>query len=235
MIVAVCDDEELFRKDMTELLVEYKKARRLPLDIVEFSSGTELLEYEYPCDIVLLDYDMPGIDGMQTARALREKKSLCCIIFATAYSEYVFDAYEVNTYRYLVKPITHEKLAPVIDSYIRERKMLAPITLYVDGEQLTVSSESIIYLEADGRSCTVRTDKKALHSSKTLMQLDELLPRHCFYRTHKSYTVNFYYISAIKENTVILTNGERVLISRKRAGDFKKAYKEFVKHFICRT
>ncbi len=235
MIAAICDDEPLFREKMHAFLVAYKNARRIPLDIVEFSNGKDLLDYEYPLDIVLLDYEMPVLDGMETARQLRERKSLCCIIFITAFPQHVFEAFEVNTYRYLVKPIDFDHLEKVLDKYIKDRKMLSPITLNIDGEQITVNSEDIVYLEADGKYCCIRTTNSFLHSSKTLSQILELLPQHCFYRTHKSYAVNFYCIHTIKENIAVLTNRERIKISRNKVADFKTAYKEFIKHFVLKS
>ena len=203
------------------------------MDIVEFSNGNDLLEYPYPLDIVFLDYEMPGIDGIETARRLRVNNNICCIIFVTSFPQYAIEAFEVNTYRYILKPVDFGRLEKVVDNYIKDRKMLFPILVNIDGEQLTVRSKEIIYLEADGRYCNIRTTNDCLHSSKTLSQVFELLPRHCFYRTHKSYAVNFYCINSIKDNTVLLINGEKVTISRNNISGFKNAYKEFVRHFVA--
>ncbi len=138
MIVGICDDQPPFRQMMKNFLIEYKTARRIPFDIVEFASGNDLLKYPYPLDIVFLDYEMPGIDGMETARRIRKESTICCIIFVTSFPEHVFDAFEVNTYRYILKPVDFNRLETVIDNYIRDRKMLFPIVVNVDGEQLTV-------------------------------------------------------------------------------------------------
>ncbi len=232
MIVAICDDDSLFRRKLRDFLVEYKTSRRIHMDIVEFSDGEELLSHEYPYDIVFLDYDMPIFDGMETARILRARQNLCCIIFITAFPEHVFEAFEVSTYRYLLKPLDLPRLEQVVDRYIREQKLLAPIVLNIDGEQLTVHSKDIVYLEANGKYCHLRTTSEFLHCSKTLSRVLAMLPEHCFYRTHKSYAVNLHCISCIKDDIAVLTNGERVKISRNRLTNFKRAYKEFIKHFV---
>ena len=121
-----------------------------------------------------------------------------------------------------------------MDDYIKERKMLSPIVVNVDGEQLTISSEDIIYLEAAGKYCQVRTIDNTVRSSKTIAKVYELLPQHCFYRTHKSYAINLYCVRSIKNNYVVLSNGEKAAISRHNMAAFKRAYQEFVKHFIAR-
>lgn len=235
MIAAICDDEEIFRNELKQFLIQYKKDRRIHLDIVEFSDGQSLLNYDNGIDIVFLDYDMPGLNGIDTARILRSRKNICCIMYITSYPEYVFDSFEVNTYRYFVKPIDWDKLSIAIDDFIKDKKMLAPIVVNVDGEQLTISSEDIIYLEAEGKYCYVRTTNNLVRSSKTIAKVFELLPKHCFYRTHKSFAVNLYCVHSIKDGCIILTNGEKAKISRNCKADFKKAYQNFIKNFIARV
>lgn len=234
MVVAICDDEAVFRKELKDFLIQYKKDRRIHLDMIEFSDGQSLLNYDRGFDIVFLDYEMPGLDGIHTARILRSRKNICCIMYITSYPEYVFEAFEVNTYRYLTKPVDWDKLTNAMDDFIREKKMFAPIVVNVDGEQLTISSEDIIYLEAEGKFCYVRTTDNIVRSSKTIAKVFELLPQHCFYRTHKSFAVNLYCIQSIKDGCVILNNGEKAKISRNNIADFKKTYKNFIKHFIAR-
>ncbi len=234
MLAAICDDEAVFRGELKAFLLEYKKSRRIPLDIEEFSDGNSLLNNAGKFDIVFLDYEMPDLNGIETARALRARKNMCSIIYVTSYPEHVFEAFEVGTYRYLVKPLDKEKLTTALDDFIRDTKMMFPIVVNTDGEQLTISSEDIIYLEAEGKYCNIRTPDKFVRSSKTIAKVFDLLPAHCFYRTHKSYAVNFYCIISVKNNIILLNNGERINISRNRITDFKKAYKDFVKHFIMR-
>lgn len=234
MIAAICDDEHVFRKQLKDFLIFYKRSRRMHLDIIEFSDGQSLLRYDKTFDIALLDYDMPCINGMNVARELRKRKNMSCIIFITNYPEYVFEAFEVDTYRYLVKPIDWKYLEQTLDNYVIEKKMLSPVVINTGGEQFVINSEDIIYLEGDGKYCNVRTNKNIYRSSKTVSAIFELLPHHCFFRIHKSYVVNFYCISIIKENHVILNNGEKAKISRYKLSEFKKAYQAFVKNFISR-
>ncbi len=235
MIAAICDDDVIFRKKMREFLLNYKRERRMHLDIVEFSNGNELLSYKYPLDIVFMDYEMPDLNGMETARILRTRTSLCCIIFISSYPQHVFESFEVKTYRYLVKPLDFLKLESVLDHYIREKKMMFPVTVNIDGEHLTINSEEIVYLEGDGKYCIIRTTHECFRASKTIAQIFDLLPQHCFYRAHKSYAVNFYCVHSIKANIVVLTNGEKIKISRTKIVDIKKEYKNFLKHFVTRA
>ncbi len=234
MIAAICDDDAVFRKSIKNFLIQYKKDRRLHLDIVEFSDGQSLLDYEYAIDIVFLDYEMPGIDGLETAKSLRRRKNLCCIIYITNYSEPMLKAFEVGTYRYIMKPVDFARLSTAIDDYIKDKKMMAPIIVNTHEGQRIISSEDIIYLEAEGKFCNIRTVDTFVRSSKTISKVFEMLPQHCFYRTHKSFAVNLYCIYEIKDNYVILTNDEKASISRTNISGFKNAYREFIKHYTTR-
>lgn len=109
MRVAICDDEIKMR----ELLAA--KVRRLcpDADIVLVKSGSELLSMEPQPEILFLDIGMPKMSGMEAARALRENNKSMVLIFVTAFAEYVFQAFDVGAFHYLVKPFTDEKFAEV--------------------------------------------------------------------------------------------------------------------------
>ena len=235
MTIAICDDEDVFRGKLKEYLLSYKRKHRLQIDIIEFSNGEALLSYDGIPDIVFLDYQMPGINGMGAARTLRARNNICSIIFVTSYPEFMIESFEVNTYRFFIKPIDIKKLNDALDNYIKEKKMFAPVVINVGVEQIVINSEDIIYLEGAGKYCNIRTTTALYRSSKTLSGVYSLLPQHCFFRTHKSYVINLYCVVSIKSDCVILSNGEKAKIGRRSLTEFKNAYKEFVKHFTTRT
>ena len=235
MQIAICDDEPDFRDELRNYLVEYKKDRRLQLDIYEFENGNDLCISKIPFDIVFLDYQMPSLDGMETARILRENNVLCNIVFVTNYPDFVFESFEVNPYRFWKKPVEFEKVESLLNLYIKQHKMLAPIMIFDYDGQKIIESKDVVYLEGDGRYCIIRTRFETVHSSKTLSGVLELLPQYCFFRVHKSYAVNLYFVKHISGNKVLLKNGEKVLISRSNAANFKIAYKKFIKDYYLKA
>ena len=234
MQVAICDDELIFRNELRSCLVNYKKQRRIQMDIYEFSCGKDFLSSDLIFDVVFMDYQMPFLDGMATARQLRVKNPLCSIVFVTNYPDFVFDSFEVNPYRFFKKPISFLSIELMLDTYIRQQKNLAPILVNDYDGQKVIPSRDIIYLEGDGKYCIIRTTHETVHSSKTLANVLELLPRYCFYRVHKSYAVNMYYIHQIDNNEIILLNGEKVLIGRNTIANFKREYKLFIKNYYLK-
>jgi DNA-binding LytR/AlgR family response regulator len=111
MRIAICDDEEKVR----EILLR-KVGAAFPEDPIDtFSSGEELLKASEVPDILLLDIKMPGISGMEVAKALRERADKTVIIFITGEEQYVFDSFEVQAFHYLVKPFSDQKLEEVLN------------------------------------------------------------------------------------------------------------------------
>lgn len=235
MQIAICDDDKKFRDDIIEILIEYKREKRLHIDIFEFDSGDALLASDLVYDMVFIDYQMPGIDGLEAAKKLRLKNCICSIIFITSYPQFVFDSFEVQPFRFFVKPLEKNKLISAMDCYLKQQQLLNPIIIIENGEQMTVNSKNILYLEGNGKNCIVRTTDHVFKSSKTISRIFELLPRHCFYRIHKSYAVNMYCISSVNGNEVVMINGEKAIISRNNIANFKKAYRNFVKNYYVQA
>ena len=235
MLVAICDDEMIFREELRSVLVTYKAERRLHIDIYLYSSGEALLSTSKAFDMVFLDYQMPGMDGMEVARELRRRNLTCSIVFVTSYPEFVFEAFEVQPYRFLCKPVAAEQIETLMTGFIREQKRLAPITVMVDGEQVVIQSKDILYVEGDGKYCIIRTMKETYNSSKTLAQVHALLPQHCFYRSHKSFVLNLYSIHSFEQGVVKLTNGEIARIGRSKIPEFKRVYRQFIKDYYLKT
>lgn len=235
MMVAICDDDQIFRENLRNILIEYKRKLRICIDIYEFPNGEELIKSKLQFNIVFLDYQMPGIDGMEVAHKLRSRKNFCSIIFVTSYPQFVLESFEVQPYRFFIKPINETKIHNTIDSYISQQKLLNPITIIAENELRTIKSEDIIYLEADGKYRYIRTVDETVHSSKTLSQIQTLLPYHCFYRVHKTYLINMYCVDTIQSNVVIMNNGEKAIVGRSKLADFKKVYKDFVKNYYIKV
>lgn len=119
MKVAVCDDEKIFHKEVSCLLCKYMKTRNIEIYTDFYENGEKLLKSQKEYDIVFMDYQMEGINGIETAVKLREVNFDSVIIFISAYPAAALDAYEVKTFRFLVKPIDEAKLFKSLDDYLR--------------------------------------------------------------------------------------------------------------------
>lgn len=235
MKFAICDDEKHFRDQLKMNISVYMEERRLYFDICEFASGEDLLASDKAFDMVFLDYQMSGIDGMDAARELRRRNLSCSIVFVTSYPQFILESFEVQPYRFYIKPISQDQITALLNTFIQQHRLLAPITVVHDGEQTVINVKDILYLEGDGKYCIIRTSNNTYSSSKTLSQVHELLPQHCFYRSHKSYVVNLYSVSSFDGKTATLVNGEIDKISRSQTAEFKRVYMQFVKDYYVKV
>ena len=235
MLVAICDDDSIFCNSLRGVLLEYKVQHRLHIDIYEYATGEALLNSGKSFDMIFLDYQMPGLDGMAVARALRRRNIACSIVFVTSYPQFILESFEVQPYRFFVKPLQQEQVTSLMNTFIAHQKLLAPIVVINDSEQKIVSAKDILYLEGDGKYCIIRTATGTYNSSKTLAQAHALLPQHCFYRCHKSYVVNLYSVSSFERGIVTLVNGEIAQIGRNKMAEFKRVYMQFVKDYFVKV
>ena len=151
MLAALCDDDKFITEKLKNLLLTYAKENRIIIEIDEFQSGERLLNSEIDYDIIVLDYQLGNTDGLTVAKELRKQNALSCIIFLTSYPHFMIDAFEVNTFRFLLKPIDKSKLFKAIDDYVKIIDANYPITIIQNKELKKINSNEICFIEADGK------------------------------------------------------------------------------------
>ena len=148
--IGICDDELLYRIKIKDILKELLRSYSINYNIYEFSSGEELLNnYPKDLDILIMDIQMKIVNGMYTARKIREFDQNLEIIFMTSFSEFMQEGYEVKAYRYILKPINERKISknilPCIDEVMKKKKNYLSINVknYID----RIKIDSIVYID----------------------------------------------------------------------------------------
>lgn len=231
MRIAICDDEKVFRKALTDKLMNYSKLKNVDFLINEYSDGKELLSSSLSFDIIFMDYQMNEYNGIDTVAALRKRNDNVTVIFISSFSEKVFDSFKVNTFRFLTKPVSGDELEEALSSCIKVLETQSYIILndcHTD-QKHRINQKDIIYCEADDYYSKVRTEKGLYKFCGTLSEFENKLSLKCFYRTHRSYIVNFNYISKYTTSEIVLINGEKALLTKRKHNEFQKAYINFLK------
>ncbi len=223
MRIAICDDQQIFIDRFTNLITE-KDA-----EIHIFHSGEELLKSSIVFDIVLLDIEMPGKDGLSIAAELSQRHKRALILFITSHREYSTKGYEFRAFRYVLKSEPDEFVKRNIQDAIDEyRNYYFNITVNYKGEIAKVLATSIIYIESFGHTITIHTADKDYKGQNKFKDIYQLLKSHVFIQCHKSYIINMRYIETIEKNSCInLKNGTKIPIGRKYNTDTIEAYLEF--------
>ena len=233
--IAICDDEAPTRAYLTSLI----RAQDCPCEVVEYASAGDCLADHRGIDLLFLDIELnaTGPDGMALARQIREQSAVTqpVIIFVTGYERYVFDAFDVGAFQYLLKPVDEEKFAQVFARAVeqievgRVRPQLShALTLQSAGTSRTVPLDSIYYIESSNHKVVLCLKDGAFSCYAKIRDLEAVLGDQ-FFRVHKGYLVNLAYVEGYSKTELTLTNGEKLLISKYKYQDFVKAYLRFVK------
>ena len=230
MQIAVCDDEKEIRDMFAEKIGQLYPKADLPL----YQSGEELLLSDNEPDILLLDIKMPGKNGMETARELRKKNKMTIIIFVTALDDFVFQAFDVGAFHYLVKPFDDRKFAEVLQNAIEwsedRRKLenagrkgeMPSLLITTGGKHITVNLEDVVYAEVFDRKVILHTMDADIEYYGKMKELEEKVGDE-FYRTHRSFLVNFSFIRKYDATTIYLERGQ-VLMAKQNYQGFVKQY-----------
>lgn len=218
MRIAICDDEAVFRTYLRDILVKDSFARGTDIQVAEYADGEALLAaLEAPddyVDVVFLDIRMPGMDGLETARALRQRGEKCMIVFLTSLSEYARKGYEVRAFRYLLKEEAERELTRVMEDCGRELGEACWFSFAQGHQTCRVPREDILYFESRKRVVVLHTGRESHAFYRKLDELERELEGGGFLRCHKSYLVQERYVRGWKGRSLWLEDGTEVPISR---------------------
>ncbi len=236
MQIIICDDEKTIQTLLRQKTARFFAEKNIPCEILCCDSGDEVLslaERGKAIDLLFLDIQMPGRNGMEIARTLRRQHREILIIFVTALSEYVYEAFDVDALHYLVKPFTDEKLRQVLDKAIRQYEQRADeqtqpraILVKQGGLSTKVLLSDLLYAEVFNRKVILHTINGDIEYYGRLTDLSEQAGKD-FYRTHRAFLVNLHYVEKYNATTIWLEQGT-ALLSKKQFSGFVQQYMRYL-------
>ncbi len=229
MKIAICDDEKEICGQLKRLVLR----QRADCEVFLFDSGRQLLEARQRFHIILMDIQMEGMSGIETAKALRMKDENAVLIFVTALKEYVFDAFDVSAFHYLLKPVSEDKFRKVFESACRqaqrrEEEEEEQIFFRTRMRSFTLQKRDILYVESRGRKVDIHTVRECVTVYATMNGLGVQLGEN-FYRCHRGYLVNLSRVAEYEPDRILLCNGETVFMAREKYAEFVRVYMRFLK------
>jgi two-component system response regulator LytT len=229
----IVDDEAPARSELRYLLDETEQVE-VVAEAVNVREAIERLK-DKGADVMFLDINMPGANGIQLAEALNRLKFPPAIVFVTAYSEHAAKAFDVNAVDYLVKPVETDRLLQTISKIKHHVSVYAKgsqaerIPVEKSGKKLLVATDKIHYIMAKDDYSYLHTDSDRYLSTVSLAQLESKLESHGFFRVHRRYLVNLACVeevTPISGGTLLLSltgEEETIPVSRRRVAALKKA------------
>lgn len=228
---AVCDDEKYMADAVKKMAADFFRAQNIETVIEVFLSGKELLKYEKTIDILFLDIQMKGTDGMETARILRRRGFKGYLIFITVLRETVFEAFEVQAYDYLVKPIEQSRFQKTMERVLASMQSAGEANLLVQRgyESRLVPFEQIIFCEIIDRKVYLHlTSLEIVDYYDRIENLETKLDGR-FFRCHRSFLINLQYLRSYKNQTAYMEGGKQIPVSRLRSKEFSGVILRYMK------
>lgn len=229
MRIAVVEDDPDDARLLSQQVNRFAQETGVELQLSHFSNGMKLVSsYRPEWDVILLDIEMPVMDGIETARRIRERDCEVLIIFLTNFAQYAVDSYSVGALDYVLKPVSYPAL------FMKLRRVRNILTQRADrsiiirnsGGQQRISLRDIYYIEILDHTMNYHTAQgiRSATGATTIKTLEEELRTDGFARCSQGHLVNLRCVDSIEKNSLHLSNGERIPISRNRKKSFLQAF-----------
>ena len=236
MRFAICDDE---RVHINELEEYFAQKEDLQIESEPFESGEALLDaYKQgpqSFDALFVDMEMGGMNGIETANAIRAVDERVIIVFVTSHEEYAIDCFQCSPLRFLKKPLQPEKMNEALRAIEQQlSKKRVVVHLNFGKEQYRLYEDDIIYLESHNHKIDIYTVDETYVVNKNLNEMEDTLSANVFARAHKAFLVNLCYVRKIKGNEIYLRQCEHTIpLGRVYKSAFMKSYAHQRERYLC--
>lgn len=228
MRIAICDDQLQCRKQTEEAVRECLKGLEYGVEL--FKDGFEFLQAfgRKPYDLVLLDIEMPKIDGISLAKELRKLHKDVPIVFLTSHIEYALEGYEVNALRYLTKPVSIPKLREVLSCVWQrmQKQRILWVKTELGDQKLPV--REIVFMEAQNQNILIYTTGEVYSIRYNLADYQQELAADGFFRIHRGYLVSLGHVKSVGKCELTMDNGAVLPVSRAKEKELKEALFQYI-------
>lgn len=228
--IAVVDDSAEDRKILTDILKRFTQEQKISANIVAYQSGEDAInDNTQSFDIFCLDIDMPGFDGIDLAKKIREYDSEVVIVFVTNMAQMAIMGYEVRAMDFILKPIEYYAFSMKMQSIfnIIDKKKSKNLILNLSEGMVRISTDDLYYAEIKAHYLFYHTKNGIYQQRSTISELEEKLKGLSFAKCNQCYLINLKHVRAVKKDDVNV-GGDWLKISRPR----KKAFLQSLANYM---
>lgn len=226
--IAICDDEQLYVDNIIKHLDYFSVNNCIDFEKYVFISPDELLLCEVNFDIAILDVEMKSVNGIELGEKLRNRLPHIVLIYITAHKKYLDDALNLNAARFFEKPLDSQRFYRGLSDAIK-RIDNSTISFFVKDRKSMerISTQDIVFVEIEKRKTRVVIRTKEYTSEHHISFWQDNLTSSMFFSPHKSYIINFNYVTTYERDYVILNGTYKINIARKKQADFYQKFMKF--------
>lgn len=231
LFIAICDDDQYMLEALKKLVNDFFRENNTDIKVMLFASGEELLRYGKHIDILFLDIQMKNIDGMETAKKLRQSDFKGFLIFVTILKELVFQAFEVQAFDYLLKPIQEDSFSKTMVRLLDCMKNAKDknLLIRIGYESRLIPVDDIVFCEIIDRKIYLHLlSSEVIDYYEKIEDLEKKLDKY-FYKCHRSFLINLKYVRSYKNGMVVMKGGKEIPVSRLRSKDFSNVILQYMK------
>ncbi len=242
--IALCDDQEQYIDMLMKHVERYGNEVDTEFNITVYNSGRKLIDDiktdSKMYDIVFLDVEMPEINGLKIAEAIRQMSEDIVLCFVTGHEQYAREAYQVEALGYIVKPVAYNELkkllrrAVIMVKYEHDNRKSGKnyIEVPVSGDKRIVDVRTIKYIEKNRNQCILHFSDSELKCYESLKKMYNRLDNELFVYVHQGYIVNFDEIKEVKENVICFGRNVEVPVSRRRYKEVRDRHLSRIKQLL---
>lgn len=225
--IAICDDEKPEREYLTQLSQEWTALRKMNAVFSQFDSAESFLFHfseDKSLDILMLDIQMRGMNGVELARNIRQDNNTIQIVFVTGYPDFMAEGYDVSALHYLMKPVQKDKLYEVLDKAAAHLQS-APRTILFPkaGGAVRIKADDIIYAEVLSHTTVLHLVNGKEEFQMRISDMEKLLGDG-FFKCHRSYIVSMKYVRRVTRTAMVLEDGREIPLSRNVYDEANQAF-----------
>lgn len=231
--IAVVEDERECSGQIQEFLKQYEQENGVQFKITVFEDGVQILEHYKPVyDMILMDIDMPGMNGMDAADQIRQTDQEVVLVFITNLASFAIRGYEVGALDYVMKPVNYSNFSMRLTRALKRSRAREPrqIMLTLPDGVRKLDVKDIYYVEVQNRTLHYHTAEGTFAARGTLQSAEQMLSADFFVRCNHWYMVNLRHVKEVRKNVVVVGSYE-LEISRRNRTPFLKALAEYMGGF----
>ena len=228
MKIAIIDDEKQWLETIAQYVQGYFSRSKNTIQIFTYTDGESFLRSDQMYELVLIDIEMPRMDGLETAAQYKKQYPQCVLMILTNHMEFSIDGYLVEAFRYIDKSKLEEKLPEALASAQKKLCDKAVVNVLLQGQGLVAMRvDRIVCVEMHNRNPVICTEKNEYRTLETMRKLEQKLKPYHFVRCHHSFIVSLDHIASIQDmqaGEIVLDGGKRVCVSERKRSILKKEY-----------